>query len=285
MSTGASPSFPKLGIIAGGGSAPRNLMDVCRKLGRDFFLICLEGQADADLAGSAPHAWVNFGTWGKLKSLVEEQQLKEIVMIGRVRRPSITEVRPDWLGMKIMGKIGLKLLGDDALLRAVGKAIEEEIGTRVVGVQDIFTDLAMPQGPLGRVTPDQQAQSDIRRGIEIARALGKLDIGQAVVVQEGIVLGVEAIEGTDALIARSTNLRREGPGGVLVKIAKPQQDNRFDLPTVGPDTVAAIGKAGLRGIALEAGRSLLIDREKTITLADQAGLFIIGIAAEEKTNG
>jgi DUF1009 family protein len=268
---------PKLGIIAGGGSAPRYLIEACQKLDRDFFVICLEGQADAGLAQDLPHIWLPLGAGTKLKTLAAEQQIKELVMIGRVRRPSLLELKPDWLALKIVTKIGLNMLGDDALLRAVGKAMEEEGGVRVIGAHDVFADLLTPEGQLGTIVPDEDAQKDIARGIEVARMLGQLDVGQSVIVQQGIVLGVEAIEGTDALIARSVHLRREGPGGVLVKIAKPQQDNRYDLPTVGPDTITAAAKAGLGGIILEAGRSLLIAREKTIALADKAGIFITSL--------
>jgi len=279
-----SSSAPKLAIIAGGGSAPGHLIAACQKLGRDFFVVCLEGQADKGLADDAPHAWIHFGAFAKLKALAEEQQLKEVVMIGRVRRPSFTEIKPDFAAIKVLAKIGINALGDDALLRSLGKAIEDETGMRMIGAQDVFGDLLTPAGQLGRIAPDDDAQKDIARGTNVARALGTLDIGQSVIVQQGLVLGVEAIEGTDDLIARSAALRRDGPGGVLVKIAKPQQDNRFDLPTVGPDTITAMAKAGLRGVALEAGRSLLIDREKCIALADQAGLFIYGLTVANEAD-
>jgi DUF1009 family protein len=266
----------KLGIIAGGGSAPRFLVEACQKLGREFYVICLQGQADEGFAADLPHVWLPLGAGAKLKALVEEQNIKEIVMIGRVRRPSLLEIKPDWLALKVLTKIGINMLGDDALLRSIGKAMEEEGGVRIVGVQEIFTDLLTPAGQLGRIAPDDDAHKDITRGIAVARALGQLDVGQSVIVQQGIVLGVEAIEGTDALIKRSATLRREGAGGVLVKIAKPQQDNRYDLPTIGPDTIRALIGAGLRGVALETGRSLLIERERTVAMADEAGIFILG---------
>lgn len=277
--------MPKLGIIAGGGAAPQRLMEACKRAGRDFFVVCLEGQADKGLAASDPHAWLHMGAMGRLKELAKEQGFTEVVMIGRVRRPSLAELKPDWLGVKVAAKIGLNMLGDDAVLRGIGKAMEEELGLHVVGVQDIFTDLLTPAGQLGRVAPDEQANNDIVRGIEIATVLGTLDIGQSVIVQQGLVLGVEAIEGTDKLIERSAGLRREGPGGVLVKIAKPQQDNRFDLPTIGPDTIAAMVRAGLRGVALEAGRSLILEREATVSTADASGIFIVGIAAGDIKHG
>ena len=276
----------KLGIIAGGGSAPRFLIEACQKLNRSFYVVCLEGQADKNLGDNLPHTWLPLGAATKLKTLVDEQGIKEVVMIGRVRRPSLLEIKPDWLALKVLTKIGINALGDDALLRAIGNAIEAEAGLRVIGIQDVFKELLTPEGVLGRAKPDEDAAKDIERGIAVARALGELDIGQSVVVQQGMVLGVEAIEGTDALIARIANLRREGAGPVLVKIAKPQQDNRYDLPTIGPDTVAAAAKAGLRGIVLEAERSLLIERERTLMLADEAGIFILGhVMQGKKANG
>ena len=270
-------SAAKLGIIAGGGTAPGFLATTCRKLGRDFYLFCLEGQAEPDLGKDFPHLWLPLGAASKLKAAIAEHKIEELVMIGRVRRPSFFEIKPDALAFKILAKIGMNALGDDALLTGIGKAMEEETGVRVIGVQDVLAEWLTPAGQLGALAPDEDAQKDIARGIEIARALGTLDIGQAVVVQQGIVLGVEAIEGTDALIARSAGLKRGGPGGVLVKVAKPQQDNRFDLPTVGPGTVTAAAAAGLRGIALEAKRSLLLEREKTLAEADKTGLFVVGI--------
>lgn len=266
----------KLGIIAGGGGAPQNLIQACQDLGRPFFVVCLEGQAEMEIGGDIPHAWLPLGAGTKLKKLFEEQNIAEIVMIGRVRRPSLTEIKPDWLALKVLTKIGMNKLGDDGLLRAIGKALEDELNVRVVGVQDVLADLLTPEGLLTKTQPDETAQADIQRGIEVAQALGKLDVGQAVVVQQGIVLGVEAAEGTDALIDRASGLRREGLGGILVKLAKPQQDNRFDLPTIGVQTVESVAQAGLRGIVVHAGRSLIVNREATLAAAEAANIFVIG---------
>ncbi|MDR3450941.1 MAG: UDP-2,3-diacylglucosamine diphosphatase LpxI [Alphaproteobacteria bacterium] len=270
-------SLPKLGIIAGSGIAPKRVIEACRAQGRPFFVICLEGQADKDVAGDAPHAWLPLGAGSRLREISKAEKLEEIVMIGAVRRPSLLELKPDWLSVKIAAKIGLNSMGDDGLLRAVGKAVEEECGVRVIAAHEILGGILLKAGPLGKIAPDAQAQVDIERGITVARKLGEADVGQSVIVQQGIVLGVEAIEGTDALIARCAGYRREGPGGVLVKLAKPQQDERFDLPTIGPDTVTAAARAGLIGIAAQAGRSLLIDRDDVRKLADSAGLFVMGI--------
>ena len=160
----------KLGIIAGGGSAPRYLIEACQKLGRDFALVCLEGQADKDLGDNLPHVWLPLGAAAKLKTLVEEQSITEIVMIGRVRRPSLLEIKPDWLALKVLTKIGMNMVGDDALLRSIGKAMEEEAGVRVIGVQDVFKDLLTPEGQLGRVAPDGDAEPKTSPAASMSRA-------------------------------------------------------------------------------------------------------------------
>lgn len=268
-----------LGILAGGGGAPKQLVAACQRMGRAFFVIALDGQADPDLvAGDIPHAWLPLGGLAQLKKIAVEQNLHALVMLGRVRRPSLTELKPDWLALKALTKIGLNSFGDDALLRNISRVLEEETGLRILGAHEIFADMLTPRGVLGAVTPDAQAENDIRRGLEVVRTLGAADVGQAAVIQQGLVLAVEAIEGTDAMITRAALLKREGVGGVLVKLAKPQQDHRFDLPTIGTDTVKACQAAGLRGIAVEAERSLCLDRAAVIRAAEAAGIFIIGVS-------
>ena len=204
----------KLGIIAGGGTAPLRVIEACRAQKRPFFVVCLEEQADPGLGHDTPHIWLPFGALGRLRDLVASEEITEIVMIGGVRRPSLKEIKPDWLAMKALAKIGLNLLGDDALLRAVGSVIEQECGVKLIGVHEILGGALMREGSLGRVTPDEVAQQDIARGIEVARALGRVDVGQSVVVQQGLVLGVEAIEGSDALIARCARRVRLHDGAV-----------------------------------------------------------------------
>jgi hypothetical protein len=188
----------------------------------------------------------------------------------------LAALRPDWRAAKMLARIGLRALGDDGFLSAIIKEFELE-GFHVVGVHDLLGSLLAPEGPLGKIAPDTQAEADIERGLEVAHALGAVDVGQAVVVQQGIVLGLEAAEGTDALIERAGRLQGEGAGGVLVKAVKPGQERRADLPTVGVATVQACARAGLRGIAVEAGMALVIDRPAVATAADDAGLFVAGI--------
>jgi DUF1009 family protein len=267
---------PKLGILAGGGQLPKLLIDLCRAQKRDVFVVAFQGHADALMLGDVPHAWVRLGEAGSAFRHLHDAGVQELVMAGPVRRPSLRELRPDWRATRFFAKVGMAALGDDGLLRAVIREIEEE-GFRVVGVDDLLAGALAPQGPLGHCLPDAQAETDIQHGLLVARGLGALDVGQAVIVQGGIVLGVEAVEGTDNLLSRCATLAREGPGGVLIKTAKPQQDRRADLPTIGSATVLGASKAGLRGIAIEAGSVIVIDRDQVAETADRHGLFVLGV--------
>lgn len=266
----------KLGVLAGGGQLPVRVIEACRAAGRDFFVLAFEGHTDPATVIDTPHAWVRLGAVGEALRRLHDANVEEVVLAGPVKRPSFDDLRPDWRGAMFLAKVGARAFGDDGLLSAVVKELESE-GFRVVGADDVFGNLRTPTGPCGKLVPDPAAESDIRRGIEVLTTIGPLDIGQAVVVQQGVVLGIEAIEGTDALLERCAIVRRSGRGGVLVKIAKPGQERRVDLPTIGPGTIQRAAAAGLVGIALEAGQSLIIDRAAVVHAADEAGLFIVGI--------
>jgi DUF1009 family protein len=266
----------KLGILAGAGELPRRIIAACRAADRDFFVLAFKGEADPAILADVPHATVRLGAAGEGFRLLHEAGVAEIVFAGGLKRPTVMSLRPDWRAAKFFARIGYRALGDNGLLSAVIAEIEGE-GFKVVGADTILTRDVAPRGMLGRVAPDAQAEADIAHGLIIARTLGALDIGQAVVVQQGLVLGVEAIEGTDALLARCRELGREGPGGVLVKIAKPQQERRADLPTIGVRTVEAALAAGLRGIAVEAGSTIVLDPPGIIAVADAADFFVIGV--------
>ena len=220
------------------------------------------------------------GEAGRAIAELKRAGVVDLVMAGPVRRPSWSEIGLDWRGAQLVAKIGARALGDDSLLSAVARELEGE-GFRLVGADDLLPDGVAGEGTLGRHTPDDQARADIARGIEVALALGTADVGQSVVVQQGLVLAVEAIEGTDALLARARDLARAGPGGVLVKMAKPQQDRRMDLPTIGPKTLELAAAAGLRGVAVEAGGTIVVDPDACIAVADRLGLFLIGIDPSE----
>jgi UDP-2,3-diacylglucosamine hydrolase len=268
-----------LGIVAGRGGLPRRLIQSCRDAGRDVFVLALEGEADPASVEGVPHAWCRLGAAATGLDLLHAHAVTELVLAGGVPRPSLSALRPDWRAARFFARIAHRALGDDGLLSAVVRELERE-GFRVVGADQLLaSDAALPEGPLGRFRPDAEAAADIAHGMRLARAIGALDIGQAVVVQQGLVLGVEAIEGTDGLLRRVAGLRREGPGGVLVKTEKPGQERRVDRPTIGPQTVILAAEAGLRGIAAEAGATLVIDRDEVVRAADAAGLFVVGVPA------
>ena len=269
----------KLGIIAGSGDLPRMLIEACRASGRECHVIALEGHADPDVVKDVPHDWLRLGAAGKAIEIGRALKVRDVVLAGGIERPSLSGLRPDWRTLQFIMRLGRKSLGDDGILRLIIAEFEAE-GFRVIGPDAVLENLKPQPGLLGKHAPDQTAKDDIARGRDVLRCLSAADVGQAVVVQQGLVLGVEAIEGTDALIARCGSLRREGDGGVLIKLSKRGQDRRADMPTIGPDTVAAAAAAGLRGIAVEANATLVVDRARAVDLADQKGLFLIAVAGE-----
>lgn len=272
----------KLGIIAGGGTLPQTLINHCLQNKREFFVLAIENNADkAIFTEDIPHKWIRIGQAGTGFKLMHEQNVEEIVMIGTIHRPTLADLVPDLRTATFFAKIGLKSVGDDGILRALINDIESE-NMRVVGIHEVIPDLLVKEGVLTKHKPDKQALADISRGVEVARELGKLDVGQAVIVQQGLVLGVEGIEGTDKLIERCGTYQRKGVGGVLVKLRKPQQDMRIDLPTIGTKTIENLHSAGMRGIAIHAGNALIVNEAEVIALADKYSMFICGIEPEDK---
>ncbi len=269
----------KLGIVAGGGELPARLIEVCRRKGREVFVVAFKGHTEPATVSGVDHVWVRLGAASAAIEPLRAAGVHDLVMAAPIKRPSLAELRPNLRVARFFAQVGKRALGDDGLLRAVIQGIEEE-GFSVVGIDDILDDLMAEAKTYGRHEPDEQAWRDIERGVEVAKTIGAQDIGQAAVVQQGIVLGVEAVEGTDALLARCAGLRREGAGGVLVKIKKPQQERRADLPTIGTRTVLDAAAAGLRGIAVEAGGTLIVDPADVTALADESGLFVVGLALE-----
>lgn len=268
----------KLAVLAGSGPLPGEVVAAARAAGREVFVLAFEGETDAATISDTEHRWVPLGEVGRALRALRESGAEDVVMIGPVRRPSLSRLKLDWRGVQLMARLGLGGRGDDQLFRAIVAELEGE-GFRVLGADDVVDGLLAHEGPLTRAVPDEQAKADIALGIDVALRLGELDIGQAVVVQQGLVLGVEAVEGTDRLLARCADLRRPGAGGVLVKLKKPSQERRADLPTIGPETVHAAVRAGLRGIAVHAGHSLMIDRSETLGAADRSQLFVVGVRA------
>jgi DUF1009 family protein len=270
----------KLGIIAGGGPLPGKVAAAARAAGRGVFIVGLDGFADPALLAPWPHEMRRLGAAARIIAALRENACQDLVMIGPVRRPSLLDLRPDAEGAKLLARIGrAAFAGDDGLLAAVIRVLTEE-GFSVVGAHEILRGAVAPNGVLTRTAPDAQAMTDIHRGVEVVRVLGSADVGQGCVVQQGLVLAVEAIEGTDAMLVRAGTLRRDGIGGVLVKLVKPGQDKRADLPTIGPDTVRNAAAAGLRGVAFEGNATILAEREACLAAADAAGLFLLGLDPE-----
>ena len=268
----------RLGIIAGGGGLPRKLIEACQREDKPFFVLAIQGQTDKKNLKDIPHSWCRIGAIGEAINILNAEKVDTLVLAGSVRRPGLPEMRPDWRTIQVFARLGMAAFGDDTLLRAVSAEFEKE-EFKLVGAHEIEPRLLMPEGVLTKKTPSSENKVDVEYGIKVVRELGLLDVGQAVVVQQGIVLGVEAVEGTDALLERCKGLRRKGRGGVLVKICKPQQDKRMDLPTIGLQTLRYALEAGLEGIAVEAGASLLLDREEVVASADRLGVFVMGFKA------
>ena len=266
-----------LGIVAGGGPLPARVAEAARSGGRPVFIVALDGYADMERLAEFPHASARLGAAGRIISLLQARACRDIVLVGPVRRPSLLNLRPDAEGARLLARVGrAAFTGDDGFLAAIVRVLGEE-GFQVLGAHEILTEAVGPRGLLSQAVPDADATADIARAVEVVRALGEVDVGQGCVVQQGIVLAVEAIEGTDAMLARAGDLRRPGPGGVLVKLVKPGQDRRADLPTIGPRTIEAAAAAGLRGIAFEAGGTLFTDRAACVARSDLAGLFLLGL--------
>ncbi len=267
----------KIGLIAGGGTLPVRIIEACKAAGHQITTVALSNHADDVLPFA--DAVLRMGAAGDIISHFRAAGVTELVMAGPVRRPSLSEIRPDAWGAKFLFRSGAGLLGDDGLLTAIAKALEKE-GFQVIGAGDLLSDILAGDGQLAGPLPDAEAEADIRRGIDVLAALAPVDVGQAVVIQAGLVLGVEAVEGTDALIRRCGLLKREGAGPVLIKAPKQQQDRRVDLPTVGLSTVQAMIENGFSGLAVEAGGTMIMEREAVIETADKAGFFLFGFSPE-----
>lgn len=271
---------PRIGVVAGAGDMPERVIAACRDSGREPYVIGLLDQADPASFSRPPDVWIRLGQAGKGVRLLKSAGAEEVVLVGGVTRPPIRSLRPDAKTARFLFRIGRSYYRDGSILNAIAKALEAE-GLRVVAPEAFARSLAAEARVYGNRAPNPAQDADIRRGFEVARALGALDVGQGVIVQKGRVIGVEAAEGTDALIERCAPLLTEDEGGVLVKACKPEQDVRIDLPTIGPRTVANAARAGLAGIAVGAGRALILDADTVSREADAAGLFVVGIEESE----
>ncbi|MEM5500842.1 UDP-2,3-diacylglucosamine diphosphatase LpxI [Ahrensia kielensis] len=272
----------RIAIIAGGGKVPVQIAHYLRQNQQEPFIITLAGEADPAL-NAFEHEEISVAAIGKLVSVLKQQQIKRVVIIGSVRRrPKITDLRPDLSTLKFLGRFVSGLVsGDNELLSKIVETIEE-IGVKVVGAHEVMPQLLAPMGKIAGSSPSASQRASIARGIEAALALGAIDAGQCCVVIGRNIVALEGVEGTDAMLQRVADQKQHGRltntrGGVLVKMCKPQQDKRVDLPTIGQSTIENAALAMLDGIAVHGENAMIVDVEDVIKQADAADMFIIGI--------
>jgi len=275
-----------LAVICGGGSFPAALADAVAARGRRPVMFGIRGWADPKVIERYAHHWIAIGQAGRFFRLAKAEDCREVLFIGTVLRPPITQLRLDWHTITLMPRV-IRFFrgGDDKLLSGVA-GVAESGGLRVVGVKDVAPELFAPEGVLGRQRPSERDWEDIGRALKVIAALGPFDVGQAAVVANGNVLAVEAAEGTDHMLGRIVELRRLGRVtsprclGVLVKAPKPGQDRRFDLPSIGPRTIEHVARAGLAGLAVAAGSTMIAEPQQVIATADREKVFVVGVREE-----
>lgn len=272
----------RLAIVAGGGDLPRRVAEQAQRTGRNPLLVGLKGFVEQDLVAQYNGHELSVGELGRLIQLMKKEGCEEMVFAGWLKRPDFGSLKLDLKGVQSLPRIlAAAKKGDDALLRAV-MDVFAEAGFRIIGAEEVLDDLRVSTGPLGAISPAASHWPDIRRAAEVARISGSLEIGQGAISCDSLILAVEAQEGTDRMLARIVDLPVEIRGtpterrGVLVKRPKPQQERRIDLPTIGLATVEGASRAGLAGIAVEAGAALVVDRAAVTAAADAAGIFIFG---------
>ncbi len=269
-----------IGIMAGSGKFPHLFCVAAQKAGRTVFVTGLKGETAPDLEELADKfCWLKLGQLGKAIKFFKKNKIEEVVFLGAITKTRIfKDIFPDLRGLSLWNKIDIKQ--DDAILRAIAGELAKD-GITVLESTCYLQELLFPKGVLSKKKPSSSHLKDIQFGFEMAKAVGKLDIGQCVVVREQTVLAVEAIEGTDAAIRRGGALGREK--AVVVKVRKPGQDFRFDLPAIGVQTILTMAEAGARVLAVEKGQALLFDAPATIAAANKAGICVVGV--EQGDNG
>jgi hypothetical protein len=275
-----------LALICGGGTLPLAVADSAAKQGRDLVLFPISGHAEPAMIARYRHHWLRVGQFGAFTRLARAAGCRDVVWIGALVRPSLWSLRPDFLAIKSLPRIIRAYRGGDNHLLTGVSALFEEQGFHLIGAHEVAPEILVPEGALGRTNASAKDREDIAFGFAYLRASGAFDIGQAVVVAGKRILAVEAAEGTDQMLARVAELHAGGrigaPAGtgVLVKAPKPGQDQRFDLPSIGPRTVSGVSRAGLAGIAVVADKTVIADAESVVREADRSGIFVVGVPFE-----
>lgn len=289
MAGGTSSAPPEtssgspLGIVAGRGPIPLAVAEAAREEGRAVFIVGIPGETEKEIE-CFPHEWIKLGALGRTVRAFKSAGCEELVMIGPLTRPELSSLKLDWGGVKFLSRfVKLMRQGDDGLLRGFVDFFEKDHGFRVIPAEQVLKGLAAPPGCWTVKRPDEQAERDIVRGRDLLNTIGRFDMGQGTVICRGIVLAIEGPEGTDAMLTRVAGLppslrAAEGSrAGVLVKLPKPDQDRRVDLPTIGVTTVENAARAELAGIAVETSGALVVEFEKLIARANELGLFVVAL--------
>lgn len=279
----------RAGLIAGAGALPADVADALARIGFPPFVIIVEGEGEhTERLKAYPHRWMPVEQFASFLPVLKAEGVTHALMAGAVtQRPRLGSVRWSFRHLRLIPRAARALRkGDDGLLKEIVSYAEEH-GVAIVGPQQLVPDLVAVEGPLTEILPTAADQRDIDAALAAARALGRLDVGQAAVAIGGRVVALEGVEGTDAMLARVASLRNHPrlagkKRGVLVKCAKPNQELRMDLPAIGPATVQRAHEAGLAGIGVEAGRSFVLEQEETAALANRLGLFIVGLPGAEE---
>jgi DUF1009 family protein len=272
-----------LAVICGGGTLPFAVASAAAARGRRVVLFPLRGWADPARTAAFPHHWISLGQFGRFLRLARKEGCRDLVWIGSLVRPAISQLRFDLITMRLLPEL-IKAFrgGDNHLLTSLGRIFEAH-GFRLLGAQDVVHDLLLPEGPLTGARPSGRDRADIEQALAIIQAAGPFDVGQAAVVANKHCLAIEGAEGTDQLLERIVAMRASGRVrtprgvGVLVKAPKPGQDRRFDLPAIGPQTVEGVVRAGLAGIAVAADSTIAAEVEQLAGLAERNGIFVVGI--------
>ncbi len=273
-----------LAVICGAGTLPLAVADRVAARGRRVLLLPLYGVAKPEDYEQREHTWIRIARVGAVVRVARAAGCREIVLIGSLVRPAFWQMRFDLTALRLLPRIAAAFRGgDNHLLLGVTRLIEQQ-GFRVLGAHEVAPEILVPQGLLGNIAPSERDRADIAFGFDYLRAASPFDVGQAVVVIDKHVVAVEAAEGTDQMLARVAEMRanrrvRTATGaGVLVKAAKAAQDRRVDLPSIGPQTVAGVQHAGLGGIAIVAGETIIAEPEQVVAQADRMNIFVIGVA-------
>ena len=266
----------KLAIVAGDGSLPVQVIEKCIELGKPYSLIVINEHGDEVLKKFKSDFILHLNKIGNAIKFARDNDIDEIIMIGGIRRPPIKSMVPDLWTTKFLAKNTNKILGDNSILSSLAKALEVE-GFKIIAIENILSNILSKKGVMGKISPGKSHLKDIKIGYKIAKSIGELDIGQSLVIEDGVILALEAVEGTSEMISRVEKYMKLSGEAILVKVLKTHQDKRIDRPTIGSDTVKQIARRGLAGIVLEANEVLIIDYKETISMANKNNIFIKGM--------